>query len=119
MAKPDKPTIVDGTKVEVTADAFDDFEITECIADLYDEDADDGAKTAAAVKIYRLVFGSDFPRIKRELRSKNGGKLTNEAMSSCMAEVIEAVNAKNSSGLPLRSGGGAASLGPISSSTTV
>lgn len=95
MAKPDKPTVVDGIKVEVTADAFDDFEITECVADLYDEDADDGAKTTAAVKMYRLVFGADFPRIKRELRAKNGGKLTNEAMSQFMAKVIEAVNAKN------------------------
>ena len=27
MAKPDKPTLVDGIKVEVTADAFDDFEV--------------------------------------------------------------------------------------------
>lgn len=95
MAKPDKPTVVDGIKVEVTADAFDDFEITECIADLYDEDADDGAKMAAAVKMYRLVFGGDFARIKRELRAKHDGKLTNEAMSTFMASVIEAVNAKN------------------------
>ena len=95
MAKPDKPTLVDGIKVEVTADAFDDFEITECIADLYDEDSTDGEKTAAAVKMYRLVFGADFQRIKRELRAKHGGKLTNEAMSQFMAEVIEAVNAKN------------------------
>ena len=95
MAKPDKPTLVDGIKVEVTADAFDDFEITECIADLYDEDADDGAKAAAAVKMYRLVFGADFLRIKRELRAKHDGKLTNEVMSRFMAEVIEAVNAKN------------------------
>lgn len=94
MAKPDKPTVVDGIKVDVTADAFDDFEITECIADLYDDEATDGEKTASAVKMYRLVFGADFPRIKRELRAKNGGKLTNEAMSSFMAEVIEAVNAK-------------------------
>ena len=95
MAKTDKPTIVDGIKVEVTADAFDDFEITECIADLYDEESTDGAKTAAAVKMYRIVFGEDFPRIKRELRAKHGGKLTNEVMSEFMAEVIEAVNAKN------------------------
>ena len=95
MDKSDKPTVVDGIKAEVTADAFDDSEITECIADLYDEDADDGAKTVAAVKMYRLVFGADFPRIKRKLRAKNGGKLTNEAMSSFMAEVIKAVSAKN------------------------
>ena len=95
MAKTATPTLVNGIKVEVTADAFDDFEITECIADLYDEDSTDGAKTAAAVKMYRLVFGADFQRIKRELRAKHGGKLTNEAMSQFMAEVIEAVNAKN------------------------
>lgn len=95
MAKPDKPTLVDGIKVEVTADAFDDFEITECIADLYDDDTDDGAKMAAAVKMYRLVFGGDFPRIKRELRAKHGGKLTNDVMGRFMADVIEAANAKN------------------------
>lgn len=95
MAKPDKPTVVDGIKVEVTADAFDDFEITECIADLYDDDASDGAKMAAAVKMYRLVFGGDFPRIKRELRAKHGGKLTNDVMGQFMADVIEAANAKN------------------------
>ena len=95
MAKPDKPTVVDGIKVEVAADEFDDFEITECIADLYDEDVDDGAKTTAAVKMYRIVFGDDFPRIKRELRAKHDGKLTNEVMSDFMAKVIKAVNAKN------------------------
>lgn len=95
MAKPDKPTLVDGIKVEVTADAFDDFEITECVGDLYDEEADDGTKTAAAVKMYRLVFGDDFTRIKRELRAKNGGKLTNKVMNQFMAEVIEAIKAKN------------------------
>lgn len=95
MAKLDKPTLVDGIKVEVTADAFDDFEITECIADLYDEDSTDSAKMAAAVKMYRLVFGGDFPRIKRELRAKHGGKLTNDVMGQFMADVIEAANAKN------------------------
>lgn len=95
MAKPDKPILVDGIKVEVTADAFDDFEITECIADLYDDEATDGEKTASAVKMYRLVFGDEFPRVKRELRAKHGGKLTNETMNSFMGDVIEAVKAKN------------------------
>lgn len=95
MAKSEKPTVVDGIEVEVTAESFDDFEITECIADLYDEDSTDGERTAATVKMYRLVFGDDFPRIKRELRAKHGGKLSNEVMGAFMASAIEAVNAKN------------------------
>ncbi len=52
MAKPDKPTLVDGIKVEVTADAFDDFEITECIADLYDENSNDGELTNEAMSAF-------------------------------------------------------------------
>lgn len=91
MAKPDKPIIIDGVKVDLTADAFDDFEIVECLADIVDDASEPSAKLAATVRIYRLLFGADFERVKRELRAKHDGKLTNEIMgdflNACMAEV--------------------------------
>lgn len=95
MAKSDKPTIVDGIKVDVTAESFDDFEVTECLADLVDESADDAARLAATVRIYRLVFGDDLPRVKSELRERHDGRLTNETMGAFLTSCMEAAKAKN------------------------
>lgn len=95
MSRPDKPTVVDGIEVDVTAEDLDDFEITEAIGDITDEGADDGAKVAATVRLMRLAFKDEFPRIKRELRQKNGGRLTNETMVGFANAVFEAVGRKN------------------------
>lgn len=54
--KSDKPTVVDGIELNVTAEDFDDFEITECMATLGDPDAEDGERLTATVRMFRLVF---------------------------------------------------------------
>lgn len=95
MAKSDKPLIVDGVKVNLTAEDFDDFEILECLADMIDETVKQSAKVAATVRVYRLLFGNDLERIKRELRAKHGGKLANEVMGDFLNSCMTAVQAKN------------------------
>lgn len=95
MVKSDKPLIVDGVKVSLTAEDFDDFEILECLADIVDDAAEPSAKLAATVRIYRLLFGADFERVKRELREKHEGKLTNEIMGDFLNACMAAVQAKN------------------------
>ena len=93
--KSDKPTVVDGIELNVTAEDFDDFDITECMAALADPDAEDGEKLTATVRMFRLVFKGDYQRVKDELRAKNGGRLTNECMGDFLNRVIEAAKAKN------------------------
>ena len=93
--KSDKPTVVDGIQLNVTAEDFDDFEITECMATLGDPDAEDGERLTATVRMFRLVFKGDYQRVKDELRAKNGGRLTNECMGDFLNRVIEAAKAKN------------------------
>ena len=95
MVKSDKPLIVDGVKVSLTAEDFDDFEILECLADIVDDAAEPSAKLAATVRIYRLLLGADFERVKRELREKHGGKLANEVMGDFLNSCMTAVQAKN------------------------
>lgn len=86
---------VDGIEVNVTAEALDDFEITEALADMEDDSLDDGAKMRAAVRFMRTLFGADFRRVKDELRAANGGRLTNERMTAFAGKAIEAAGAKN------------------------
>lgn len=93
--KSDKPTVVDGIEIDVTAEDFDDFEITECMATLGDPDAEDGEQLTAAVRMFRLIFKGDYQRVKDELRAKHDGRLTNETMSGFVNRVIEAAKAKN------------------------
>lgn len=95
MAKSDKPPVIDGIEVNLTAEDFDDFEILECLADIVDDAAEPSAKLAATVRIYRLLFGADFERVKRELREKHEGKLTNEIMGDFLNACMAAVQAKN------------------------
>lgn len=85
---------IDGIEVSPSNITTDDWEITEALADSIDPDATDAQKVQASVKFLRVMFGEDFPRIKRELREKNGGKLTNEAMNTFSQHVMEAL-AKN------------------------
>ena len=95
MAKRDKPLVIDGVKVDLAAEDFDDFEVTECLADIVDDDAEPSAKLRATVRIYRTLFGSDFERVKRELRANHDGKLTNKVMSDFLNACMTAVQAKN------------------------
>lgn len=95
MAKSDKPLVIDGVKVGLAAEDFDDFEVTECLADIVDDSVEPSAKIAATVRIYRILFGADFERVKRDLRANHGGKLTNEVMAGFLNSCMAAVQAKN------------------------
>ena len=92
--KSDKPTVVDGIELNVTAEDFDDFEITECMATLGDPDAEDGEQLTATVRMFRLIFKGDYQRVKDELRAKHDGRLTNETMAAFANRGIEAAKAK-------------------------
>lgn len=95
VEKTDGALVVDGIEVNVAAEDFDDFEITECMAALSDPHAEDGERLTATVRMFRLVFKGDYRRIKDELRAKHGGRLSNECMGDFLNRVIEAAKAKN------------------------
>lgn len=84
---------IQGIEVKISKDGLDDFETTEAMAVLNDEDATDAERVVAVGKLPRLIFGSQWTRIKRDLRAANDGKLTNEAVSMFIAEAINAVGA--------------------------
>lgn len=87
---------VDGIKVNVSADTFSDFDVIEAIADVNAHQGDDVAQLSDVVRLLRLVFGSDYGRVKSELRSSHDGRLTAEDMVSFFNSVAEEVGAKNS-----------------------
>lgn len=86
-----------GVKLDIDATALDDIDVIECIADLNSPDADGAGQAAATVKLLRTVFGSDYQRIKAELRERNGGRLTVETMGDFFTGVSDALGkaAKN------------------------
>lgn len=90
------PVTVDGIELSVTPETFDDIDVVEAIADCNDPTSDDAARTSAVFRLFRAVFGADYTRVKRELRAKNGGKLTTDQMADFFNRVIEAAGAKNS-----------------------
>lgn len=89
-----KPALaVDGIELNVKAEDLDDFELVEALADANDED--EGVQMQAVVRIFRIVYGDDYARVKKELREKNGGKLTTEIMMGFFGSTMEALGAKN------------------------
>lgn len=95
MAAKCKAVAVDGIEISLRAEDLDDFEIVEAIADANDPDADEESQMRAVVRIFRLVYKSDYARIKKELREKNGGRLTAETMMAFFNSTMEAIQAKN------------------------
>ena len=98
----DKPLIVDGIKLNVTVDDFDDYDIAEAFAVIAeaDEPHEDGDGfevefMKATYSLPKLIFKDDWPRIKRELREKNGGKLTNATVFDFVSKVMSEAKAKN------------------------
>lgn len=89
------PLTVDGIEVDVTPESFDDIDVVEAIADCNDPTVDDAAHTSAVFRLFRAVFGSDYARVKRELRAKNGGALTTDQMAEFFNRVLEAAGVKN------------------------
>lgn len=96
MASKDPNVIeIDGISFYLEPNIFDNWEIVETMADSYDDELPDEQKVLATVRLMRLVYKDEYARIKRELKEKNGGKLTNEAMSSFLVATMGAVGAKN------------------------
>lgn len=92
MANRENPVIVDGIELKsIRLDVNEDIEFMEALADSEDPELDDGERLRAAIKLFRTVFGTDYPRIKRELRAKNGGELTIGQLTQFMAKTIKAV----------------------------
>ena len=79
--------IVDGIEINVSRDDFDDFEVTECLAVMADEDTPDQVRLA--------VFKGDWQRVKDELRAAHGGRLATETVMEFFTATIQAVGAKN------------------------
>lgn len=89
-----KPALaVDGIELNVKAEDLDDFDLVEALADANSEDMD--VQMQAVVRVFRIVYGDDYKRVKSELREKNGGKLTTEIMMGFFGETMEALGAKN------------------------
>lgn len=90
---------VDGISVTVDVDIADDYEVTEQAAIANDPYATAAERMSSTIRVYKLLLGKDYRRVKDELREKNGGKLPTEKMVSFIAEVIAKVGeAKNSGG---------------------
>lgn len=88
---------VQGITVNLDFDLADDFEVVEQGAIAADPDSTDAEKLAATLRVYRLIFGADYRRVKDELRAKNGGRLSTQDMVGFVAEVLEkAAELKNS-----------------------
>lgn len=87
---------VDGITVSVSRDDVDDIDVIEAIADVNSDLTSDTDKMAAAIKVFRLVFGSDYERVKSELRDQHDGRCSVETFMQFFSDVLEAVGAKNS-----------------------
>lgn len=88
--------IVDGIELDVTADALDDFDVLECLAVMVDDDSSDKERMVAVPKLFRLVFGGDWQRIKKELRAQHDGRLTNATVMEFFNSLTTGLQAKNS-----------------------
>lgn len=80
----DKPIIVGGIKLNVTAEDFDDLETLELMEE---------GKFAAGIK--RLFGEKKYQEIKEALRDPETGKVKASAVSEWFEKVAEAVGAKN------------------------
>lgn len=87
--------IVNGIEVNVTKADLDDFDVVECLSVMMDEEASDRQRMVAIPKLLKLVFKSDWQRVKDELRAQNGGRLPNDAVMGFLNSCIEQLNAKN------------------------
>lgn len=85
----DKPIVVDGVTVNITADDMDDIEILELIADL----EQNGAKI---VTLLKKVFGEEkYREIKEALRDEETGKTKTSRITEWFGKVSEIVGAGN------------------------
>lgn len=98
MARKGTAVEVDGISVTVDIDIADDFEITEQAAIANDPYSTASERMSATIRVYKLMLGSDYRRVKDELRKKNGGRLTNATMIAFISDVIAEVGAAKNFG---------------------
>ena len=80
----DKPIIVDGIKVDVTEEDFDNVEVLELVEE---------NKTIASIK---LIFGEEkYKEIKEKLRDPETGKTKTTVLMAWFEKVGNKVGAKN------------------------
>lgn len=97
MATKNPNTIeIEGITLSVDPDILDDWDIVEAVSDSNNPDLTDNERLIATTQLMRSVLGDDYKQAKTELRKKHKGKLTIETMSKFLAQVFEAVRAKNS-----------------------
>lgn len=85
----DKPIVVDGIVVNVTADDFDDIEVLELLAEV-DENA------TKVVALLKKLFGTEkYKEIKEKLRDEETGKTKTSSIMEWFAKVSEKVGAGN------------------------
>lgn len=90
---------VDGITVTVDLDMATDYEVVEQATIAADPYSTANEKTASTIRVYKLLLGSDYQRVKNELREQNGGQLPTEKMIEFIGGVIAKVGeAKNSGG---------------------
>lgn len=82
-----KRYIVQGVEVELSDDAFDDMEVVDLLDDI------DGGQMTKFPKLFKALFGDDYPRIKGELGE--GGRLSVTRAAEFFGELMEAANSKN------------------------
>lgn len=76
---------VNGTEFTIPADALDDWELMEDLADL------DAGKTAASPRILRRLLGGDYEKAKDLLRDDNG-RISVESGAQLLRDIFEALN---------------------------
>lgn len=85
----DKPIIVDGIKVNITADDLDDIEILELLAEV----EENGAKIVVLLK---KLFGEEkYKEIKEALRDQETGRTKTSRIMDWFGEVSKIVGAGN------------------------
>lgn len=86
---------VDGIQVRLQRSVLDNWELAEQLAVLDDPNANH--QLAASVKVTQLMFGADWLRIKHELASRHGGKLSISAVGDFLGTCFQMLgdDAKN------------------------
>ncbi len=87
----DKPiTIsVNGLKLDVDPNVFDDLEVVEA---LYDMQSGDNTGSLAIIKFLRTVFADNYTRVKDALRDPNTGRIEVESITGLLEQVMNQAN---------------------------
>lgn len=82
-----------GVTVDIRSDITEDWEVMEALMASQDETSDEVARGTATVALVRALFGTEYGRVKRELRAANSGRLTPQIMVEFVTDVFNQVAA--------------------------